>query len=92
MSPSKYELTVGKKYFTRSNDLVEVCYKEHVNTPEGPTHHFDARVLRIIQGHEGLMGRPMKFTAEGKWINPETGSTVEKCIHDLKEEACADAE
>jgi hypothetical protein len=82
---------VGTKYFTRADDLVEIVRQLHLETGEGHTHHYDAKVLRVINGHEALMGQVLHYTADGCWLNPE-GQTVASCIHDLKEEACHDAE
>lgn len=83
---------VGHKYFTKSNDLVEIVAKAHVNTDDGHTHHYDARVLRAVAGHAALMGKVMHYDAQGRWLHPELHETVDRCIHDLKEEACHDAE
>ena len=81
---------VGHKYFTKSNDVVEVAQQIHITEADGtPTHHYFARVLRVAPGHEALMGTIRTFDAKGRWLNQER-QTVPRCIHDLKEEVCHD--
>jgi len=82
-------IRVGHRYYTKANDLIEIAEKIHVDLPDGFTHHYNARVLRAVDGHKALIGRVMRYDERGRWLNSD-GIIVERCIHDLREEACDD--